>query len=90
MHWPRILHEMGLDGMFEHTFASHLIGKLKPDPEVFEHVMETLDCDPSTVLFIDDNRLNVEAAQAFGMQAVEAVGLQEAEQVLAAFRIIRP
>jgi HAD superfamily hydrolase (TIGR01493 family) len=90
LHWPRIMHDMGLDGVFEHTFASHLMGKLKPDPEVFEHVMETLDCDPAAVFFMDDNRLNVEAAQAFGMLAVEVAGLQGAEQALTAFQIIRP
>ncbi len=88
LHWPRIMHEMGLEGVFEHAFASHLIGKLKPDPEVFEHVLSTLDCDPSVVLFMDDNRLNVEAAQAFGMPAVEVAGLQAAEQALTAFQII--
>ena len=90
LHWPRLLHDMGLDGVFEHMFASHLIGKLKPDPEVFEHVMETLDCEPSAVLFLDDNRLNVEAARAAGMQAVEVAGLQQAEQTLTVFQIIRP
>jgi putative hydrolase of the HAD superfamily len=90
LHWPRILHDMGLDRVFEHMFASHLIGKLKPDPDVFEHVMEQLDCEPSAVLFMDDNRLNVEAAQAFGMQAVEVAGLQAAERALVAFQIIQP
>ena len=89
LHWPRIMHDMGLDGVFDHAFASHLMGKLKPDPDVFEHVLETLDCDPAAVLFMDDNRLNVEAAQAVGMQAVEAAGLQAAERALAAFEIIR-
>ena len=89
LHWPRIMRDMGLDRVFDHAFASHLIGKLKPDPEVFEHVVEALDCDPAAVLFMDDNRLNVEAAQAVGMQAVEAAGLRAAERALAAFQIIR-
>ena len=57
---------------------------------MFEHVLDTLDCDPSDVLFMDHNRLNVEAAQVFGIQAVEVVGLQEAEQALVAFHMIRP
>jgi putative hydrolase of the HAD superfamily len=90
IHWPRLMHDMGLDGVFEHTFASHLMGKLKPDPEVFEHVVETLDCAAPAVLFMDDNRLNVEAARAAGMQAVEVAGPQEAEQALAVFQIITP
>ena len=31
LHWPRMTEEMGLGELFECHFASHLIGKLKPD-----------------------------------------------------------
>ncbi len=87
LHWPRFMGEMGLDGLFQHTFASHLIGELKPDPAVFEHVLNTLGCSPSSVLFLDDNQLNVDAAQTLGFQAIVVQGLQEAQQTLVDFNI---
>jgi len=82
LHWPRFMDEMGLGNLFEHHFASHLMGKLKPDREVFEHVVAALGCEPSAILFLDDQPLNVEAAQAIGLQAVCVRGVQEAERVL--------
>ena len=47
LHWPRLIDEMGIDKMFSKPFASHLTGKLKPDPESFEQVLHTLNCGAS-------------------------------------------
>jgi len=27
LHWPKLMHEMGLANVIEHHFASHLIGR---------------------------------------------------------------
>src|SRR6185312_3369171 len=40
VHWPRIVEELGLGASFEQCFASHLIGKIKPDAQAFEHAVE--------------------------------------------------
>ena len=84
LHWERFIGEMQLEHLFHHHFASHLTGRLKPDPEVFEHVLASLECAPSRVLFVDDQPLNIEAARRAGLQAVLARGVAEAEQALAA------
>jgi glucose-1-phosphatase len=88
LHWPRMLNEMGLGQAFEHRFASHLTGKIKPDSAAFEDVVATLRCSPQQVLFLDDNRLNVEAAMSIGMHAARVVGPIEAQRVLVEFGII--
>jgi glucose-1-phosphatase len=88
LHWPRMLNEMGLGRAFEHRFASHLTGKIKPDSAAFEDVVATLKCSPQQVLFLDDNRLNVEAATSIGMHAVRVVGPTEAQRALVEFGII--
>lgn len=88
LHWPRVLDDMDFRSSFEHRFSSHLTGKIKPDAEAFEHVVETLKCRPSEVLFLDDNLLNVEAARSVGMQAQRARGVQEARAVLRAVGIL--
>lgn len=82
LHWPRLMDKLMLAGAFDHHFASHLIGKIKPDEDAFQYVMETLECEPSTILFLDDNRLNVEAAQRLGIKAVQVKGVQAAERAL--------
>jgi putative hydrolase of the HAD superfamily len=82
LHWPRLMEDMRLSGAFDHYFASHLIGKIKPDEEAFQHVTEELECRAEEVLFLDDNQLNVEAAKRFGMVAVQVRGVIAAERVL--------
>src|ERR1700691_4731565 len=61
VHWPRVMNDMRLGSEFDHLFVSHLTGRIKPDPEAFEHVVDSLGCMPGEVLFLDDNALNVEA-----------------------------
>jgi putative hydrolase of the HAD superfamily len=73
---------MMLADAFDHHFASHLIGKIKPDEDAFQHVIDALDCEPSAILSLDDNRLNIETAQGLGMKAIQVKGVQEAERVL--------
>ncbi len=82
LHWPRVRDEMGLGPMFDRHFVSHLTGRIKPDSDAFEHVLESLDCRPGQVLFLDDNLLNVEAAQHLGMHAIRVCGATEAESAL--------
>ena len=88
IHWPRMMDEIGLAGVFDHFFASHLIGKIKPDIEIYEHVLEKLDRDPAVILYIDDNRLNVDAARSLGIRAEEAKGLDALQRVLEDYGII--
>jgi glucose-1-phosphatase len=89
LHWRRVLDEMGLGALFEHQFASHLTGKIKPDAEAFEHVLESLGCRASQVLFLDDNALNVQAARKLGIRAQQVRGVREAQQSLQQAGIIK-
>ncbi|HEY6251535.1 MAG TPA: HAD family phosphatase [Candidatus Angelobacter sp.] len=82
LHWPRLMVDMQLGGAFDHHFASHLMGKIKPDEEAFHHVTEVLDCRAEEILFVDDSQLNVEAAKRIGIKAVQAKGVAQAERIL--------
>jgi glucose-1-phosphatase len=82
LHWTRVVDDLKLGSSFHHQFVSHLTGRIKPDAEAFEHVVESLACRPEHVLFLDDNTLNVDAAKRFGMQAVRVQGIDETKRVL--------
>jgi glucose-1-phosphatase len=88
LHWPRILNDLDLGALVESHFVSHLTGRIKPDADAFAHVVETFGCRPGQVLFLDDNRLNVEAAKRFGMRAVRVQGAAEAHRALIGYGII--
>ena len=57
-------------------------GKIKPDEEAFQHVLATLGCEGPETLFLDDSRLNVDAAKRVGMNAFQVQGPLEAEHAL--------
>lgn len=90
LQWTRMMDGMGLRRVFDHHFASHLIGKLKPDRAVFEHVVDALNCAPSVILFLDDSSANVESARQFGMQSVRVQGAEEAARALQAWGVFEP
>ncbi|MGW1752592.1 HAD family hydrolase [Streptomyces sp. NPDC002092] len=56
------------DDLVEQIVYSHEIGIGKPDLRAYEAVCKALDVRPQNCLFIDDVAVNVEAAQAAGMQ----------------------
>ena len=82
LHWPRKMDEMQLKDAFHHHFASHLMGKVKPDAAAFEEIVTTLAVPANQIMFFDDNRLNVEAAKNAGLQALCVKGFTELTQAL--------
>ena len=82
LHWPILMKDMGLEKMFHHCFASHLMKKLKPDCESFEYVLQGLGRQAASVLFLDDNDINVNGARDIGMNAFKVEGPGEIELVL--------
>jgi glucose-1-phosphatase len=82
LHWPRLMSEFELEHAFHRHFASHVTGRIKPDQDAFQHVVDTLECKSSAVFFLDDNALNVEAAKSVGMRAVRVQGPAEARRAL--------
>jgi len=90
LHWPRLMTDLRLAGAFDHHFASHLTGKLKPDEGAFLQVTESLGCRAQEVVFIDDNRMNVDGALKTGMRAFQVRGVDEARSVLREEGILEP
>ena len=88
IHWQYLMRNEGLARAFPCHFASHLIGKIKPDAEAFQHVTDALHCEPHEVIFLDDNEMNVVAARSVGMQAVQVKGIAEAKRALIAAGVI--
>lgn len=82
MHWAEHSLIGQLGKLFDVTFLSHQVGLVKPDRELFEHVVVTLDVAASQVVFLDDNMRNVVEAQAVGLTAVQVRGVDKARSAL--------
>ncbi len=57
-----------LDNFFEKAYYSHILRMRKPDRESFEYIIRENGLDPSSTLFVDDALINVEGANAAGLQ----------------------
>jgi len=57
----------GNDHLFEKVYYSHLIGKRKPDAEIFEHILSDSNLKPEETLFIDDSPQHLETASKLGI-----------------------
>jgi 2-haloacid dehalogenase len=58
-------------GWFDGTIVSAFEGVAKPDPAIFELLLDRFDLTPSETVFVDDSPDNVRAAKGLGMQAIE-------------------
>jgi len=55
---------------FDGIVVSGEEGTIKPDPKLYQTLLERYDIDPSRAVFIDDNKINVEAAEALGIHGI--------------------
>jgi glucose-1-phosphatase len=82
LHWEAGVERWPLLREFDRAFVSFEIGAVKPDPEAFEIVVRELGVPAGQTLFLDDNQLNVDAAQSVGMQARRCLGVAGARKAL--------
>ena len=70
------------------SFLLVLQGLRKPDAAAFEVVVNTLQKPSQQLIFVDDRKVNVEAAAASGLKAVHFTGnVKDLEQQLLDFGV---
>lgn len=72
---------------FEHQFMSYQIGFSKPDPRIYEHVIQKLPYSADELLFIDDKPSNVESAKNCGMSSIHFTNLDNLQSSLEQFGV---
>jgi FMN phosphatase YigB (HAD superfamily) len=55
------------DHLFEKVYYSHFTGMRKPEPAIFEKVLQENDLKPEETLFIDDSPQHLASAKALGI-----------------------
>ncbi len=81
LHWARF---RGFAEHFDVAFSSHLLGRIKPDRDVFETVLVRLAVEPGDVYYFDDSPACVDAARELGIRAYRAEGPDACRKVLEA------
>ena len=88
LHTP--LHRRSIEPLMDSFYFSDELGLVKPDREIFEHVIGDLDVAPERIAFFDDTAVNVEAAREAGMIAYEVDGIAELETQLLRLNLLNP
>jgi putative hydrolase of the HAD superfamily len=65
--------KLPIDELFEFVVDSAFVGTRKPEPEIYAIVLERIGLPPPACVFVDDVDVNVAAARAAGMHAVQFV-----------------
>lgn len=59
--------------IFDHVYASHLLGIAKPDPRFYQYIIDKENTTKVRTIFIDDTLENVTAAQSMGIRSIHFV-----------------
>ncbi|MET4065759.1 putative hydrolase of the HAD superfamily [Bradyrhizobium sp. S3.2.6] len=57
--------------LFDHVIESAKIGLRKPDPRIYQLMVETLKVDPETCVYLDDLGVNLKPAREMGMTTIK-------------------
>jgi putative hydrolase of the HAD superfamily len=74
LHWHHILSLYNMS-MFEHCFASHIMHKSKPDPQIYQEVdnqLRTWKCE-LPFYFVDDIAINRQEGEKIGWKTYETI-----------------
>lgn len=66
----KFLDQTGLFNDFKISFFSDLLGLAKPEPEIYQYVLNSLHPEYDSILFVDDKKENITAAQNFGFETI--------------------
>lgn len=82
LHWAVQDIPGAFGGRIDRCFLSFETGLIKPEAAAFHQVADAYSCAPASILFIDDNAVNVTAAERAGMRARLCPGVDALEKLL--------
>jgi putative hydrolase of the HAD superfamily len=63
---------------FNHVIESAKIGLRKPDPRIYQMMVEALDVDPKRCVYLDDLGVNLKPAREMGMTTIKVTSAAQA------------
>src|ERR1700752_3115363 len=64
--------------LFDHVIESAKIGLRKPDPQIYQMMVETLKVDPKNCVYLDDLGVNLKPAREMGMTTIQVLNFAQA------------
>jgi putative hydrolase of the HAD superfamily len=64
--------------LFDHVIESAKIGLRKPDPRIYQMMVEALGVDPARCVYLDDLGVNLKPAREMGMTTIKVLNAPQA------------
>ena len=64
--------------LFDHVIESAKIGLRKPDPRIYQMMIEALGVNPTDCVYLDDLGVNLKPARALGMTMIKVISASQA------------
>ncbi|OOE80958.1 HAD family hydrolase [Salinivibrio sp. ML198] len=74
--------------LFDGAIVSAEVGYLKPEPAIYQCLLDDYHLDPASCVFLDDRIANVEGAKALGMAGIPFTDAQQGRAELAKLGIV--
>ena len=74
----RTLYIAEVMALFDHVIESAKIGLRKPDPKIYQMMIEALGVDPKACVYLDDLGVNLKPAREMGMATIKVVSAEQA------------
>src|ERR1700736_6865871 len=74
----RSLYVAEVMALFDHVIESAKIGLRKPDPRIYQMMVEALGVDPKACVYLDDLGVNLKPAREMGMATIKVVSAPQA------------
>jgi putative hydrolase of the HAD superfamily len=77
-HSGRSLYVAEVMVLFDHVIESAKIGLRKPDPRIYQMMLEALGIDPQNCVYLDDLGVNLKPAREMGMTTIKVLNAAQA------------
>jgi putative hydrolase of the HAD superfamily len=74
----RSLYVAEVMALFDHVIESAKIGLRKPDPRIYQMMIEALHVDPKACVYLDDLGVNLKPAREMGMTTIKVLNAPQA------------
>ncbi|AZR73249.1 HAD family hydrolase [Anoxybacter fermentans] len=74
--------------LFDGMIISAKVRYLKPEPEIYQYLIEHFKIDPERTIFIDDTRENLDAAKKFGIKTIHFISSSDLCQELKKLKVL--
>lgn len=66
----------------DHVIVSGVVGKAKPEEDIYDHILHTFKVKPAECIFVDDQKPNIEAASKKGFKTILHKNVKETKGAL--------